>query len=318
MRTLPPLTALRAFEAVGRYGVVRAATQLNVTPAAIYHQIRALESDLGVSLFSRTKGKGLILTLKGEEYLGKIASIFDQLNEASRQIRSGSSQQRLVLDMLTSFATDVLVPRLPGFLAMNPGLQLEILTPSKGFSRVKFERTGANIAIRGGGTAAHWPGMHAERLIPETMFPVCAPQFLKGDNPPRRPSDLADHVLLDVPATPEGWRQWIDAATEAGEDMSRVRVESALRFDLFHLSTQAAIQGVGIDLGRSPMVDRHLKAGVLVAPFGLKVRSTLSYWLICPESFAETELFQNFRAWIRDELGCSDNAGDAAPAPVAA
>lgn len=313
MRALPPLTALRAFEAVGRYGVVRAASQLNVTPAAIYHQIRALEGDLGVSLFSRTKGKGLVLTLKGEEYLARIASIFDQIYESSRQIRGGLSQSRLVVDSLTSFATDFLVPRLPRFYAENPDFQIDILTPSKGFSRVKFEKTGANVAIRGGGAAGHWPGMHAEMLVHETMFPVCSPALLRGNNPLRRPSDLAHHTLLDVPGTPEGWRDWIDAVAASGEDMSKVSVDNALKFDLIHLSTQAAIHGVGVNLGRAPLVDRYLEDGTLVAPFGPHVKSTLSYWLICPEPFAETELFRAFRHWITSEVAASKYSAGKVP-----
>lgn len=312
MRWLPPLTALRAFEAVGRYGVVRAASQLNVTPAAIYHQIRALEGDLGVTLFSRSKGKGLVLTFKGQEYLGKIASIFDQLNESSRQIRGSTSATRLVIDSLTSFATDFLVPRLPRLLNANPDLQLELLTPSKGFARVKFEKTGAHIAIRGGGAAGHWPGMHAEMIVHETMFPVCSPGYLRS-NKIRRPSDLADHRLLDVPSTPEGWREWIDAATAAGEDMAGMRVDDAMKFDLIHISTEAAIQGVGVDLARAPLVDRHLETGALVEPFKLRVKSTLSYWLICPETFAETELFKTFREWLFSEVRRSKFIADEIP-----
>lgn len=305
MRSLPPLTALRAFEAVGRHGVMRAAQQLNVTPAAVYHQIRALESDLGVTLFSRVKGKGLSLTRKGEEYLGKIASIFDQISESSRQIRAATPQKLLVIDSLTSFATDFLVPRLPRLLDADPDIQLQILTPSKGFSRIRFEKTGAQLAIRGGSTAGHWPGLHAEMLVHETMFPVCAPALLKGNNALRSPADLARHRLLDVPSTPEGWREWIDAAAASGEDMEHVSVESALKFDLIHLSTLAAVQGVGVDLARAPLVDRHLESGALVVPFDLKVRTKLSYWLICPEPFAETELYETFRGWILNELARS-------------
>lgn len=308
MRWLPPLTALRAFEAVGRFGVARAASELNVTPAAIYHQIRTLEADLGVSLFTRTKGRGLVLTLKGETYLSQIATIFDQLYESSRQIRAESERNRLVIDSLTSFATDFLIPRLPRFIEANPDVDLEIITPTKGFGRIKFETTGANIAIRGGGGSGHWPGFHAERLTHETMFPVCAPALTRGPNAIRRPADLAKHMLLSVTRAPEGWRDWLDAAAAAGEDVSQINLEQAIRFDLFHLSMGAAVQGVGVDLARSPLVDHYLDSGALVAPFDLHVTSTLSYWIICADSFALTPQYLAFRDWIVAELGAGRHA----------
>jgi LysR family glycine cleavage system transcriptional activator len=304
MRWLPPLTAIRAFEAVGRHGVAAAASKLNVTPAAIYHQVRTLEAELGVRLFTRSK-QGLVLTLKGEQYLAQVGQTLDTLNECSRAIRADTFGNRLVIDSLTSFATDFLVPRLSRFRSAYPDISVEFLTLKNSGGRVRFEKTGAHVAIRGGGAAGHWPGLRAERLVHETFFPVCTPALMEGPHPLRRPADLAHHTILNVTSTPEGWRDWLDAAAEQGEDIGGVDLDGSIRFDLIHMSMMAAVKGVGVDLARAPLVDHWMEAGALVAPFGLKLTSTLSYWLICPEPFSQTPQFKAFRAWIFDELRAS-------------
>jgi LysR family glycine cleavage system transcriptional activator len=302
MRWLPPLTALRAFEAVGRRGMATAAADLNVTPAAIYHQIRALESELGVALFTRSKGRGLVLTLKGEIYLTQVAQIFDQIHESARKIREETWRRRLVVDSLTSFATDFLIPRLPRFIEANPDIELEILTATKSFGRIRLESTGADLAIRGGSVAGHWEGMHAEQLVHETMFPVCAPGLLRGPKAIRRPADLAKHTLLTVARAPEGWSDWLDAAAANGEDVSGIKLDRAIKFDLFHLSMTAAVQGIGVDMARAPLADRYLESGAVVAPFDLRVTSQMSYWLVCAPAFAETPVYKQFRDWLLDEI----------------
>jgi LysR family glycine cleavage system transcriptional activator len=300
MYWLPPLTALRAFEAVGRHGVAGAARELNVTRAAVLHQIRLLEAELGVALFLRSN-RGLTLSLKGQEYLTQVASSFDALHESSRRLKHPDSHRNLVLDSNTSFATDFILPRLHRFYAEHPAVSLEVKTLTKWYGRVQFEETGANIAIRGASLATDFPGLRAEKLAHEIHFPVCAPSLLKGQKL-RRPADLARVQLLDATVAPEGWRQWLAAASDAGEDVSGVSLENARRFDLFTMSMTAAIHGVGVDLGRSPLVDHWLEQGLLVAPFKLSVRSKRSYWLICRETFAETPEFVAFRSWLMDEL----------------
>lgn len=302
MTWLPPLTALKVFEAVGRHGVTKAAAQLNVTPAAIHHQIRVLEAETGTNLFERVKGRGLVLTAKGRSYFTDIASAFDMLYESTRKITEPQQTDRLIVDCLTSFATDFLIPRLPRFLAENPNIDLEIITPSKGFGRINFERTGAHIAIRGGGGAGHWPNCKAEMLVKETMFPVCSPSLLKNGVPLEVPNDLARHILLNANKTPEGWADWLKVAQEAGHNVSRVNLDLAIKFDLIHLSMTAAVQSVGIDLGRAPLVDHHLSSGTLVEIFDLRFTSTLSYWLICQEAHEDLPAYRAFRAWLFEEI----------------
>ena len=302
MDWLPPLTALRAFEAVGRYGVAGASRELNVTRAAILHQIRVLEAELGVVLFIRSN-RGLTLSVKGQEYLTQVTSSFDALHESSRRLKNPDSGRLLVLDSVASFATDFIVPRLHRFYATNPGINLEIKALTKWYGPIEFERTGANVAIRGAGLAGEFPGLWAEKLAHEIHFPVCAPALLKGPQRIRTPADLARHRLLDATVAPSrAGATGCAAAADAGEDVSTVSLENARRFDLFNMSMTAAIHGVGVDLGRSPLVDHWMEQGLLVAPFDLAVTSKRSYWLICRETFADSPEFVAFRTWLLDEL----------------
>lgn len=298
LRWLPPLTALRAFEAVGRYGMPRAAQELNVTTAAISHQIRLLESELGVLLFSRTK-KGLVLTVKGREYLSRVAGAFDTLHESSRHAKEGDVRKALVVDSLTSFALDFLVPRLHRFTEAHPDIEVEIQALNRWFGRVSFEQTGANVAIRGGGVAGEWPGLHAERLVPETLFPVCSPNLLATLN---SPSDLKNHTIINTTIPPEGWVDWLEFAESRGCDVSGVDFSRTLRFDLIHMSMTAAILGMGVDLARAPLTNLALEQGLLAEPFDLRYESKLAYWLICPKPFSKTPEYEAFIGWLRTEL----------------
>src|SRR5215472_1662147 len=226
MDWLPPLTALRAFEAVGRFGVAGAARELNVTRAAILHQIRVLETELGVALFIRSN-RGLTLSLKGQEYLSQVTASFDALHESSRRLKNPEFGRYLVVDSLTSFATDFMVPRLHRFYETNQDITLEIKTLTAWYGTIEFERTGAHVAIRGGAKDGDFPGLRAEKLAHEIHFPVCAPSLLKGPRAIKRPSDLARHPILAATVAPEGWRDWLAAAQEAGEDVSGVTLENA-------------------------------------------------------------------------------------------
>jgi LysR family glycine cleavage system transcriptional activator len=301
MAQLPPLTALRAFEAVARLGVAGASAELNVTPAAISHQVRVLEADLGLTLFARTK-RGLELNKAGREYLYAVAGGLKLISDGTRRLMNPYRTQRLVVDSLTSFANAFIVPRLVNFYREHPDVELEIRTLLPGYNRVDFERSGAHVAIRGGAAAGEWPHLKAERLAHEVYFPVCAPQLLSGGNAIVAPSDLANRTLLVVTTTPEGWNEWLAAATAEGHDVTGVDLRNSLRFDTIYSAMIAAISGVGIDLGRSPLVDHAIAQGSLVAPFDLKAMSTNAYWMLYPEGSLELPAFRSFRQWLFHEL----------------
>ena len=302
MRRLPPLTALRAFEAVGRLGNVReAADELNVTPAAVSHQIRALEEHLEVELFSRT-ARNLQLTRSGADFLASVSAAFDLLKEGAERLSSETGRHRLVVNSLPSFASNFLVPRLLQFHQAHPEIEMEINTVGKFGDPLELKSLGADIAIRAGLHEGAWPGMVAERLVPEQMFPVCAPSLLQGGASLNAPAELANHTLLIVSRTPEGWPDWLDAARARGWDVDGVDPHHGLRFDTIQLAMTAAIEGLGVVIGRRPLVDAYLDSGLLIAPFDLSVTSKLAYWLVYPPRMAQTERLRAFRDWLFAEL----------------
>jgi LysR family glycine cleavage system transcriptional activator len=296
------LTALRAFEAVGRLGNVKeAADELNVTPAAVSHQIRALEEHLDIELFSRTS-RNLQLTRCGAEFLSAVSAAFDLLKEGAERLCSATGKQRLVVNSLPSFASNFLVPRLLQFHQSHPAVELEINTAARFGDPFELKSIGADVAIRAGLHEGAWPGMIAERLVPEEMFPVCAPALLGADSAMAEPADLANHTLLIVSRTPEGWPDWLEAARGRGWNTEGVDPHHGLRFDTIQLAMTAAIEGLGVVIGRRPLVDAYLDSGLLVAPFDLSVTSKLAYWLVYPPRMAQTERLQAFRNWLRSEL----------------
>lgn len=300
-RWLPSLTALRTFEAVGRLGVADAAAELNVTSAAISHQIRVLEAELGVTLFARSK-KGLVLNKLGRSYLADVVGGFEAIYAGTRRLTNPARTERLVVDCLTSFANDVIVPRLGRLYRENPKLELELQTLQRPLGPLDFGRTGAQAAIRGGGVAGEWPNLIAEKLAHEVFFPVCAPAMLKGPDALRTPGDLTNRTLVVVTGAPEGWNEWLSAAEREGHDVAGADLQHALRFDTIHSAMLATMEGVGVGLGRGPLVDHAIAAGRLAEPFELKVVSTHAYWLIYPPASQQLPAFQMFREWLLEEL----------------
>lgn len=302
MKRLPPLTALRAFEAVGRLGHVKeAADELNVTPAAVSHQIRALEEHLEVELFSRSS-RNLQLTRCGADFLSAVSGAFEMLKEGADRLSRETGRQRLVVNSLPTFAGNFLVPRLLQFHNAHPELEMEINTSARFGDPGELKSLGADVAIRAGLHEGAWPGMVAERLVPEVMFPVCAPSLLQGAHDLKTAADLANHTLLIVSRTPEGWPDWLDAAREKGWDVGAVDPNHGLRFDTIQLAMTAAIEGLGVVIGRRPLVDAYLDSGLLVSPFDLEITSKIAYWLVYPPRMQQTERLKAFRDWLRAEL----------------
>ena len=298
---LPSLVALRAFEAVGRFGVGEAATRLNVTRAAVLHQVRALEAELGVALFARTS-RGLKLSLDGRDYLQQVMESFDSIAENSRRLRRAGEGRYLVIDSLTSFATEFIIPRLPRFYAKHPDVGVEIKTLTKWYGPLEFESTGANVAIRGGTVETRYPGLVVEKLAHELHTPVCSPALLEECHPLTTPEDLAHCQLLVTTTAPEGWEGWLELASKQGYDVGGINLGNARRFDLMSMTMDLAIAGQGVDLGRVPLIDHHLSAGRLVTPFDIVLMSKDAYWLMCKDRTAASEEFIAFRNWLFEEL----------------
>ncbi|WP_295142298.1 transcriptional regulator GcvA [uncultured Reyranella sp.] len=298
-RSLPPLNGLRAFEAAARHmSFTDAAEELSVTQAAISHQVRGLEQRLGLKLFVR-RNRSLLLSEAGQAYLPSVRAAFDQLNEATEKLLQKDKGGNLTVTTTSSFAVKWLVPRLGGFQRSHPEIDVRVST---GTSLVDFSREDVDIGIRYG--RGQWSNLLAERLVSEDVMPVCAPSLLKGPNGLKKPADLRRFNLLHIGSFPDDWQVWLTAAGVKGVDASR-----GVSFDFALAAYQAAMDGLGVALGRNPLVEPDLKAGRLVIPFEFKRSSDFAYYLVYPPEAIRRRKIKAFRDWI---VSLSDVAQQAA------
>ena len=287
-RRLPSLNGLRAFEAAARHqSFTRAADELSVTQTAISHQIKRLEEQLGQRLFIR-RNRRLLLTEAAQELLPAVRTAFDGLNAAVEQLSRSDRSGSLTVSTVISFTTKWLVPRLAGFQAAYPEIDVRITASA---DLVDFNRDDVDMAIRYG--HGDWPGLRVDRLISEDVFPVCSPALMQGPQPLQRPADLAHHTLLHVTSYQEDWQVWL---TAAGVDS--VDYRHGLSFDLAFPALQAAIDGVGVALGRSTMVEADIAAGRLVVPFDVTLPLQAAYYVVSPEETADRPKIKAFRDWL--------------------
>jgi len=291
---LPSLNGLRAFECAARHlSFTRAAEELNVTQTAISHQIRRLEDELGVRLFMRLKD-GLALTEEGNAYFPGIRSAFLELRYSTEKLLESSNNSVLTISTLVSVASKWLLPRLPSFREAHPQIDVRI---SASTELVDFRKAGIDAAIRYGN--GEWPGLRADWLMSDEIFPVCSPRLLNGDKPLKTPADLAHHPLLQVSGlTANDWNDWLHAAGLPPLTAKGPR----LTFDLAMMAVQTAIDGQGVCIGRSTYVDDDLRAGRLVAPFDLRLKSTSGFYFVTPHENAESKKIVAFRQWLSEVL----------------
>ena len=293
-RPLPSLTGLRAFEAAARHlSFTRAASELNVTQAAISHQIRRLEEQLGLPLFVRAD-RALTLTRAAQDYLPAIHNAFEELQTATDRLRRRSGDKVLTVSTTASLASKWLVPRLGAFQDAHPGIEVRIATGTK---LTDFRRDDVDVAIRYGG--GQWPGVRADWLMAVDIFPVCNPSLDTPAHPLRAPSDLAHHTLLHVDLYPDDWQLWLTAAGLPA-DLSR---RPGLTFDQSMVAVQAAMEGLGVALGRTPVVDADIAAGRLIRPFELALPGEAGYYFVTPEHREDTPEVALFRAWTARAVG---------------
>jgi LysR family transcriptional regulator, glycine cleavage system transcriptional activator len=296
---LPSLNGLRAFEASARHlSFTRAAAELNVTQTAISHQIRRLEAQLGLRLFLR-KNRALALTAEAQEYLPAVRAAFDDIRLATERLLRPGRGQLLIVSTMASLAAKWLLPRLAAFQEAHPGIEVRISAASH---LVDFRREEVDLAIRYG--RGRWPGLDARWLMAEDIFPVCSPSLLNSGKPLKRPQDLAQHTLIHGSLSREDWQLWL---TAAGLPTS-LATRPGLTFDLSLMAVQAAIDGLGVALGRTPFVEADIAAGRLVVPFDVKLPAEAGYYVVAPEETAETPKIALFRDWL---------IGVAARSPVA-
>ena len=294
-RRLPPLNALRAFEAAARQlSFTKAAEELNVTQAAISHQVKLLEETLGVALFRRLNRR-LVLTDAGAAYLPPLREALDGIASATERLHQSAETGPLKVSTLHSFAVKWLLPRLPHFLERHP--EIDVLVSSSA-GLVDFATDDFDVALRYG--SGKYPGLQVDVLMGDEIIPVCSPGLRDRDPPLRTPSDLKRVTLLHdvVRSTPDDpdWKIWLDHAGVEGVDPSR-----GPRFSEANMVIQAAIAGQGVALTRRVIVKDDLDAGMLVQPFGPALATNFVYCLVYPPISAERPKLKLFRDWLMEE-----------------
>lgn len=287
---LPSLNGLRAFEAAARHlSFTLAASELNVTQTAISHQIRRLEEELGIRLFIR-QNRALALTPEARDYLPGVRAAFNDLRLATDRLLRKEDDKVLTVSTLASLAAKWLLPRLTDFQEQHPGMDVRITTST---SLVDFQRDNVDAAIRYG--RGQWPGVRADWLMADELFPVCSPSLLRGDKPLRRPEDLRNHPLLHTSnANSDDWRLWLTAAGLPA-DIAR---HPGITFDMIFMTIQAAIDGIGVAMGRTSYVQDDIAKGRLVVPFKIALPADAGFYLVAPESRREAPKLAAFRQWV--------------------
>ncbi len=301
-RRLPPLNALRAFEAAGRHlNFSRAADELSVTPGAVSQQIQNLEDYVGGALFKRTP-RGLLLTDAGQTALPALREAFDRLAEASALLTAPADGRRLTLTAAPSFAAKWLVPRLGRFEAAHPQVDVWL---SADMDVVDFAAGEIDLAIRYG--AGGYPGLEAIRLMNETVVPVISPQLL-AERPLTVPADLAGHVLLhdgspDADASCPDWTMWLAARQVKNVDGAR-----GPRFNQSSLVIEAAVGGRGVALAKRTLAQDDLDAGRLVMPMETGAPVDFAYYVVHPKAKGRLSQVKAFVSWITAEAAAHESA----------
>jgi LysR family glycine cleavage system transcriptional activator len=305
---LPPLNALRVFEAAARHlSFKEAAAELHITQAAVSHQVKSLEEYLGVQLFRRS-ARGVTLTDAARACLPRLREGFDALAAAVEMIRSRGAESELVITAPPVFTARWLMPRLADFSKREPKIELRVFASSKmvdagaldssalvGDLDLRTESSEVQIHLGAG----RYPGHRADRLFGVAIAAVASPDLQPAL---AAPADLAAHTLLhddamEIVAGGNAWRKWLEAAGVA----ERIDPERGPHFSSNILSLEAASQKLGVALALRPLVDADIASGRLAAPFDIEVKPGSAYYLVCPEVIADRPAVAAFRKWLLEQ-----------------
>jgi len=307
---LPPLNALRAFEAAARHlSFKNTALELSVTPTAVSHQIKLLETSLGWPLFDRLT-RALALTPQGEAMLPKVREGLECFAAAVESAHQRVGHGRLIVVLPPSFATRWLVPRLRRFALAQPSLSLQVIRSlnaidgnqvvgAAALEPVDLRQEDSLVAIRFGNGA--YPGYHVDRMFGSDYIAVCSPKLLETGPPLRVPSDMRHQVLLHDDATANErsgprWEDWFRLAGVSGVD-----TRAGTHFGDSGMAYVAALDGLGVALASRPLVANAIAQGRLLAPFDIAVGQNYAYFLVIQESISGRPMVQAFRQWLLEE-----------------
>ena len=294
MDRLPPLNAIRAFEAAARHmSITLAADELSVTPGAVSRQIKILEETLGLQLLSRGH-RQISLTRHGNAYYRSVSSALTLLRDASRKLQRRKPRKQLKIRAYTTFAMRWLIPRLSAFHAAHRDIEV-LLTAS--LDPVDFRKEDIDGAIRLGD--GNWRGVHCHRLVANILAPVASPALLARPPKLRRAADLAHHTLLHSIARPDDWRYWLEAA---GVD-HLIDAQAGMTYESSAMSYAAAVEGQGVAIAQLFLVEQDLREGRLVLPFKKHVdMGDFTYYLVTPSHREESESMATFRVWLMEQF----------------
>ena len=282
MRRLPPLNALRAFEAAARHlSFNQAGEELAVTPSAISHQVRSLEEFLGTRLFQRSS-RQIVLTEQGQAYLPTISLALDHIAAATELICRPDYTTTLTISVTPSFASEWLIPHLAEFQTQQPTLEVHITTAH---TIQDLQRSGSDVAIIVG--HGQWPGFVSHKLIDEEVIPVCSPALLTHE--------FNNIPLIHVLARQDQWPNWLATA-----DIQRADAMQGLKFATTSLALDAAERGLGMVLANRLFVAAHLQSGRLVIPFDFDLPTPTErvYYLVYPKESIDQPTIITFRDWL--------------------
>lgn len=293
---MPSMASLRAFEAAARHlSFTRAAIELNLTQGAISQRIKTLEDILGVRLFVR-EGNLIRLTEVGHEYLGSAKAAITEVLVATDRAIGRQRGDVLTIACLGTFALKCLIPNLGDFRLHHPEIALRVRT------LVPYETSAPqdyDVSIQYG--MGDLPGLVATKIGPEEVFPVCSPDLVRRGKGLRQPADLAHYTIIRT-ASPlilrDDWPLWLETA-----GIPDLRFADEISCDLLYPSYQAAIEGLGIALGRTAVVAKDLREGNLVEPFSVRMPSPLGYYVVTTPDRARLSKVQQFTQWVKDRLG---------------
>jgi LysR family transcriptional regulator, glycine cleavage system transcriptional activator len=314
---LPPLNALRAFEAAARYlSFKKAAGELHVSPTAVSHQIRTLEKYLQVRLFRRLHS-ALELTEEAQAVVPKLREGFRYLAEAVEALRSKEGVRILSIAAPPAFVTKWLVPRLQRFVARHPDIEVRIGATMHAVDGRHAETEavaepadtrdgGSDLEIRFG--TGRYAGCRVDKLFSVNVIPVCSPRLLQGEHALQSPEDLRHHTLLHDDALrlnddQAEWAVWLNRAGVTNSDATR-----GPHLSHAALALDAAADGLGIALTIEPLAAPDLATGRLVAPFDLKVALSSAYFVVCQEARANQPHIAAFREWLLAEAGATERS----------
>ena len=295
----PPLNALRVFEAAARHMSFKdAANELNVTPGAVGHQIKALEDYLGTPLFRRFN-RNLRLTEAGQACLPEVKEGFVMLSRAVERVKLNQPSASLVVSAAPAFAVKWLVPRLHKFLEAYPETDVRIQTTTR---VVDLANEGIDIGIRFG--SGNFPGHRADLLFHEEVSPVCSPALGRGQHPVLEPADLRSHPLIHLVGETDDlswpdWPAWLQEAKVTGVDPT-----AGPHFNQTITAVQAAIESQGVALIGYMCIADEISSGQLIKPFGenLSTRTAYSYYVVCPQSKKYKSEVSVFYEWLLSEV----------------